>query len=478
MLNLGCCTHIDLERTAAMQPDAETSGERESNTVERSRQAPSRPIVAALSRWWSAPSGSGRPARRRMWGAVAFALIVLVSATAAMSAWSYWDLSLPISDPASDMSQMPSTLERAHVPRPSGLVLWTYDAVSALRASPTVLADMVYLVEGQTPQTGRVTALGLSDGSVAWSRSLGSISDHSPAAAGDMVFTGSRSGLLIALDRRSGETVWEFDMGASAVGAPIVADGVLYSASDRVYALDALTGEERWRNEVGGGAARGLALSGEVVAAIGGDGDLNMIDAWNGARRLTFPLWFGTSAAAIASGRLVVAAGDGERVQTLDLTQRDVPGEKALRYWWTKLWLWGMAPRPPLPRGYAWQHRGDGGVTSYPLGADGERVYLAVSERDGSGAALALDLEDGAIRWRRRFETAALAPAVETARTLLIGEGGGTIVELDKESGEPRWEYRIEAGMSAAPSASAEGVILVPTADGRLLALRRGDSLR
>ncbi len=399
-------------------------------------------------------------------------LVSLVASTAGLSLWNYYDVSLPLPDPASDISQVQEWQYRDSATPPSGRTLWSYESASAVNARPTFAAGGVYVVEGRMPNTGRIVALGDSNGSITWSRRLDDVSVHSPVVAGDLLFVGARSGRLMAMDRSTGTPVWEIDLGSSIVGAPIVRDGVIYAASDSVHALDAQTGEERWRHELGGTVARGLTLSDGVVGAIGSDGEVYLINASNGSRRLTFPLWFATSAPPVASEGLLIISGSGPKVQALALSARDVPMEKAMRYWWSNLWLWHMAPIPPLPRGYAWQHRGRGGLYSDPLGADTKRVYLAISERDVTGRVLALGLKGGEPLWERRFESRVTSPAFLTARGLVVGTERGTIVALDKLSGAVQWQYDVGGGFAAAPVAGPRGMILISTVDGRLRALR------
>ena len=50
-------------------------------------------------------------------------------------------------------------------------------------------------------------------------------------------------------------------------------------------------------------------------------------------------------------GDIVAVSGDRGSVQAIEIHARDIPMEKALRFWWTKLWIWNSAPRPARPCG-------------------------------------------------------------------------------------------------------------------------------
>ena len=193
-----------------------------------------------------------------------------------------------------------------------------------------------------------------------------------------------------------------------------------------------------------------------MLAAISSDGNVNLVDVSNGRRRLTFRLWFGTSDPPLVAGEALVVPGDGANVQALDMSKRDVPMEKAARYWWTKLWLWDMAPSPPLPRGYLWQRRSIGGKTAYPVGADGDSAYLGIAKVDGSGRVVALDLETGQTQWERGFKSAVIAPAVLTHETLVAGVEGNGLLAVDKRTGALLWEYEVEGGLASAPTIDRE----------------------
>ena len=357
---------------------------------------------------------------------------------------------------------------------PSNSGEWEFDIGDPITASPTSADGAIYVVSGATADTGSITSLTASEGSKLWQVSLRSIADYPPIVADDVVYVGTRAGNLIALDRDTGETLWLADLESSVVGSPIVHDGAIYVASKSVYAIDAANGNQLWRHEVGGDVSRPVRLSNGIIAAISSDGNVNLISAANGRRRLTFPLWFGTSAAPAMSGPTLVIPGDRAFVQALDIDQRDVPMEKALRYWWTKLWLWDMASRPPLPRAYLWQNRAIHGDTAYALGADGSSVYLGVSETDGTGTVVALDLSTGQAQWEVPTTSTIASPAIQTERSLIVGIERTALLAIDKHTGATLWELPMptDEAPSAAPTLTADGLLLFPTTHGVLRAMR------
>lgn len=425
-----------------------------------------------ILRWWTSPAGFHAERRRRLWitiTAVALALAVTVSAT---SLWNYHGLSVPVQRPTSNISSLVAAEPALPTIGQDSTVVWEFDAGQPLSAQAASAGDEIYLVSGSTEDSGTVTALSASNGSRLWHVRLNSIADYSPVAAEDMVFIGTRAGNLIALDRDSGMTVWTTDLESSVVGSPIVDRGVLYVASNSIFAIDAETGEQLWRHDVQGTVSRPLELSSGIVSAISSDGNVYLINSTNGRRRLTFPLWFSTSAGPAVSGNTLVIPGDRAYVQALDIQQRDVPMEKAIRYWRTKLWLWNMGPPPPLPRGYLWQNRTLNGDTAYALAADDNSVFIGISEVDGTGAVVALDLATGETSWEVATASHVLAPAVLAGESVIVGTERTGILAIDKQTGNVVWKLADPGRLSTAPSLTESGLLLVPTADGLLKAVR------
>ena len=71
--------------------------------------------------------------------------------------------------------------------------------------------------------------------------------------------------------------VWKFKTGAdSVVSSPAVLDGVVYvgSADHFVYAVDAKSGEQRWKFETNGSISSSPAVSDGVVYIVSGGADI------------------------------------------------------------------------------------------------------------------------------------------------------------------------------------------------------------
>ncbi len=75
-----------------------------------------------------------------------------------------------------------------------------------------------------------------------------------PAVANGVVYVGSTSSNLLAIDLETGALKWKFKTGARIVSSPAVVDGVVYVGSydGDFYAVDAATGTQKWKFKTGG----------------------------------------------------------------------------------------------------------------------------------------------------------------------------------------------------------------------------------
>src|SRR5689334_5487768 len=124
---------------------------------------------------------------------------------------------------------------------------WTYDAGDAIESSAAIADGVVYVGS----QTGELHAVNLADGTPKWKykASPDGIGESSPAIAGGLVYIGDLSGTVHALDVASGKPVWTFKTDGEVKSSPVVtADTVLVGSYDsHLYALAAKTGKLQWK---------------------------------------------------------------------------------------------------------------------------------------------------------------------------------------------------------------------------------------
>ncbi len=259
---------------------------------------------------------------------------------------------------------------------------------------------------------------------------------------------------------------------------PIVVDGVMYiTGPNEGYALDAVTGRQIWAfrtprtpgllSEAGGGANRGMAVSGDRVFMITDNAHLLALDRKTGRK-----LWdvvmadtkdgYSASAAPLAIGDLVLSgvAGGEEGARGFVDAYRAATGERA--------WRWYSVPA----RGETGSETWIGNAIDHGCGATWLTgsydaalglVYWAVGnpcpdyngdDRMGDNlytcSVVALELETGEIKWHFQFtphdmhDWDAVEPLLlvdeqwqgRPRKLLLHGDRNGFFFVLDRGSGE------------------------------------------
>jgi eukaryotic-like serine/threonine-protein kinase len=152
----------------------------------------------------------------------------------------------------------------------------------------------------------------------------------SPVLAQGAVYFGSGDGHLYALDAHSGELRWKFKTDDVVHASPAYADGVVFVGSwdSRLYAVDATSGKELWRYQAGQdalmhnqvGFQSSPAVADGVVYVGGRDSKLHAVDARTGKALWTFSTgvsWV-VSSPAVSRGRVIFGTSDSSLLHMLD----------------------------------------------------------------------------------------------------------------------------------------------------------------
>jgi len=221
----------------------------------------------------------------------------------------------------------------AYVPSTIGVpnkLLWKYDAKRPLKSSPIIVGKIVvigsldkrvhfldalsrkdlgvYKVSSPVSTSacgenariyfgldkGKETffALNLRTGKILWKRKLGNLSTSS-ALWGDRIFVGSSSGILWALNKNTGEKIWEFETSASIISTP-AGDGqssstpgervICFGSTDGyLYALDIESGRVRWKFKAEGAIYSSPAIRNGTVFFGSVDGNLYALNLGDGS---------------------------------------------------------------------------------------------------------------------------------------------------------------------------------------------------
>jgi outer membrane protein assembly factor BamB len=227
----------------------------------------------------------------------------------------------------------------------TGEVVWTQPVDVPIHSAPTVAAGRVYVIDVDNQIIAFNTQTGLQDwsyrGIVEPARVMRA---SSPAVSGDTVIAPFSSGEVVALRASNGQPVWNQVLSRTSrtsalseirdiAGRPVVSRGFVYAIghSGVMQAMDIRTGQPRWTLPVGG--VNAPLPAGDVVYVVSKNGELTVVNRDTGAvywtrnlnegrirqeggvlgffDRTVRPEWSGP---VLASNRLVLVNSDGEAV--------------------------------------------------------------------------------------------------------------------------------------------------------------------
>ena len=188
----------------------------------------------------------------------------------------------------------------------TGRQIWKRATAGPVSATPAVANGAVYVGS----YDGKFYALNAQTGAMKWKFATGgerrfeakglhgmqpknqTMADpfdvflSSPVVANGAVYFGSGDGNLYALDASSGELRWKFKTGDVVHASPAFADGVLFFGSwdSYFYAVDAKTGKEKWRfnNELSWVITSPAVAQGKVFFATSDSSLYHVVEAATG----------------------------------------------------------------------------------------------------------------------------------------------------------------------------------------------------
>jgi outer membrane protein assembly factor BamB len=356
---------------------------------------------------------------------------------------------------------------------------------------------------------------------LAWThRTRGAFLTGSPVIADGVAYAGVRDengterGGVHAVDLESGRKLWEFDVPASVVGTPAVADGLVFVPSLRgsLYAVSAETGELQWKREPEPGtppvAQRSYSYYSPAVQ--GGtvywphqtrygkasQGLLSAFDTKTGAVKWESPMTGSTMSdgtPAVADGRVYVGNQTADRVIAYDAAT-------GARLWTATARLGGWQDASPTAVGGRvfigsnnrviardaatgadlWQHQSPDAswipqnATSSAPAVVGTTLYMGFP----NGRVTALDVASGAVVWSVRlpgqpYLGGVLSPPAVSGDTVYVGANNGHVYGLDRATGAERWKFEIGSWVASGPAISGNA-LLTGAWDGNLYAFTAG----
>ncbi|UUU21632.1 outer membrane protein assembly factor BamB family protein [Streptomyces sp. DSM 40750] len=396
------------------------------------------------------------PSRRR-------ALLGLGGAAVAglgFAGWKFGDGDSSTEEPGAqpDSSRRPGSSPTPTPTAPSGVERWKFATGDLLYASPTVAGGVVYIGSDSNNLYALDTATGgerwtFPAGGKVWTLANSAGVSSGPAVADGTVYESSADGNLYAVDVGTGNERWKFPIGKHGSSSPTVVDGVVYVGggggvvyrlgpggrndyeNGHVYAVDAGTGEQRWKFTTRSSADAAPTVADGVVYAGCLDGTVYAVDAGTGKQQWKFTARNYVVESPVVVDGVVYVSSQDYNLYALDA----VTGKQRWRF--------------PANKG-----------VSAPAVVDGI-AYVG----SGDGNLYAVDVGTGKQRWKFRVGKSVSAPVVAYG-TVYVGSHDGSLYAVDAGTGKQQWKFRTGSSVYSTP-AVADGVVYVSSLNGVLYAV-------
>ena len=329
-------------------------------------------------------------------------------------------------------------------PRQFHRMKWKFVTGARVVGSPVLYEDAIYFGSDD----GNLYAVDVESGRQLWKTSTRGPVPCTPAIANGTVYCGSYDGKFYALEAKTGEVKWKFategerrfeakglhgmqpknqtiaDPFDIYLSSPTVAEGKVYfgSGDGYLYALDAVSGQLRWKFKTGDVVHASPAYSQGVVFVGSWDSYFYAVDATTGKEKWRYHAGEDAllhnqvgfqSSPAVVDGVVYTGCRDAQ-LYALD-------AETGKLKW-------------KFDNALSW-------VISSPAVANG-KVYFGTSD---SSLFHVVDAATGKALVRQDAKAYTFSSPALTDDTVYIGVLNGTLAARDRNSGELLWEFQTDA---------------------------------
>jgi outer membrane protein assembly factor BamB len=318
---------------------------------------------------------------------------------------------------------------------PTNTELWRFATGGTVLLSPTVTNGVVYVGS----PSNNMYAIDATMGTEKWRFTTGGWVTSSPAVADSVVYFGSWDNNVYAIDTATGKEKWRFATGDRVESAPAIANSIVYVGSDdkNLYAIDAATGKEKWRFTTGGDVLSSPAVSNGVVYIGSKDKNLYAIDAATGKEKWQFAtggeVW---SSPAVINGVVYVGSVDKNLYAINAVTGKE-----------------------------KWQFTTRNQVSSSPAVSNGV-VYIGSWDNN----LYAIDMATGNEKWQFTTGSGVLSSPAVANGVVYIGSDDNNLYAIDATTGTQKWRFATGNYVTSCPTV-ANGVVYVGSYDTNLYAI-------
>jgi outer membrane protein assembly factor BamB len=258
-----------------------------------------------------------------------------------------------------------------------------------------------------------VYAVDAATGELEWEQTVAGYAGAGPTVAGGRVYLGTDEGRVAAFDAADGTEQWTVER-REPFDSPAVVDGTVYVVGDRVYALDAESGDVVWAQAVAGDPEGAIPAVGDgSLYTRGGEGRIVALETSDGSERWEFTREGRTfRTPAVVDGRVYVGEAGQEQAEVSLRVLDAGTGELD----------WAFATRE---------------FASAPAVGDGS-AYIAT----GTDEVVGLDAAGGAEQWRFGDGERVIGPSL-FGNTVYVSTGGSRLRGLASGDGSEQLSVRV-----------------------------------
>ncbi len=358
--------------------------------------------------------------------------------------------------------------------------------------------DNYVLGKDNTPKPSPLTAItSKAKMALAWSVPIGKSNKSSsylklkPVIRGNIIYTADANGMVQALERGTGHTIWSKQLSHGIVSGPSVSEGfvALGTNASQVVLLKQADGTEIWHAKVSGDVLSKPAIANHKVIVKTIDGNLYAFHLQTGekiwvADHGSPSLILKASSSPVIMGQLVLVGFSDGKLDAVDINFGHVLWQRSIAYASGSSDVERLVDidADPIVRGgvvYLASYQGYVGAltlengqfiwskpasTYLNLSIDDNAVYMT----DSNDVLWAFDRANGQVKWKQdAFKARGLSEPVLMGNRLVVGDKTGYLHLLSTQSGEIVSRTQLSGAIDIAPTVSGNHVYVM-TANGKL----------
>ena len=328
---------------------------------------------------------------------------------------------------------------------------WKFHTDGQVVSSPAVVGDTVYVGSNDR----NLYAVSLTDGTLKWKFKTESRVSSSPAVADGVVYFLSYDGNFYAVDAATGKAKWKFATegerrfaakhihGAQPKGetmpdpfdfylsSPAVENGTVYfgSGDGNVYALDATSGQLKWKFKTGDVVHASPAVADGAVFVGSWDSYFYALDAATGTEKWRFK-----------------TGEDPEIHNQVGIQSSAVVADGVVYFGCRDSNLYALDANTGAKK-WAFNNKGSWVIGS-PVVQDG-KLYFSTSD---SGLFYALDAKTGTSVFSLKFIWPMFSSPTIAGNTLYIGSHEGKLIAIDLTARKTAWIFQTDGSHQNGPT--------------------------